>query len=179
MKKHQRLLDKGKIEKLVLSLGFHRINQSRSHREASHRSRLLGEKCRTHALPQVSSPAPVCRLWRHRSRLQDRHRLPPQAIRHVPDRSRCQRHRRPAMRPSQRPFLKTTGRLAAPHDSTFKSRTQSPVCRSTTTSFATWSQTGNSKPESGRMQRKCERLARLCNAFRMLPPPKLRMGRFR
>ena len=42
IKVHQRrLLDKGKIEKLVLSASFHRLQQSRSGREDSHRGRLL------------------------------------------------------------------------------------------------------------------------------------------
>jgi hypothetical protein len=52
MKKHQRrMLDKGKIEKLALSLRSIEFKQPRSHREDPHRNRLLREKCRTHALP--------------------------------------------------------------------------------------------------------------------------------
>ena len=76
MKIHQkRLLDKGKIEKLVIRASLHRLNQSRSGRKDSHRGGLLREKCRAHALPQLPPPTPLCRLGRHRSRLQDRDRF--------------------------------------------------------------------------------------------------------
>ena len=104
MKVHQkRLLDKGKIEKLVVALRSIRFHQSRSGREDSHRGGLLREECRAHALSQVPPPAPVRRLGRHRGRLQDRHRFPSQTVRHVLDGPGSQRHHRPAMLPPQRP----------------------------------------------------------------------------
>ena len=125
MKVHQkRLLDKGKIEKLVAALRSIDLHQPRSRREDSHRSRLLREKCRAHALSQVPPPASVRRLGRHRSRLQDRHRFPPQTVRHVLDRSRSQRHHCPTLLPPQRPVRGLLGGAPGGLTSTSMSRTR-------------------------------------------------------
>ena len=105
MKLHQkRLLDKGKIEKLVLSL-----------RSIDSTNPEVSEKIRTEAdyfernaermrYPEVPPSAPVCRLRRDRSRLQDRDRLPPQTVRHVLDCPRSQRHHCPSMLSPQWPL---------------------------------------------------------------------------
>jgi transposase len=102
MKKHQkRLLNKGKIENLVLTL---RAIDS-TNPEVVEKLRIEAnyfERNAERLLPQVSPPALVCRLGRHRSGMQDRHRLPPQAVRHVLDGSRRQRYRCPAVLPAQR-----------------------------------------------------------------------------
>ena len=57
------------------------IQQPRSRREDPHRSRLLREERRAHALPQVPPPTPLRGLGRHRSRMQNRGRFPSQALR--------------------------------------------------------------------------------------------------
>ena len=102
MKVHQkRLLDKGKIEKLVGVLRSIDTVNPRSGGEDSHRGRLLRKECRAHALPQVPPPAPVCGFGRHRSRMQNRGRLSPQTVRNVLDRPGSQRHPGSPLLPSQ------------------------------------------------------------------------------
>jgi transposase len=85
IKIHQkRLLDKGKIEKLVLSL-----------RSTESTKADVLDKIRTEAdyfEREVPPSAPVCRLWCDRSRMQDCHRFPPETIRHVLDGSGRQLH---------------------------------------------------------------------------------------
>jgi hypothetical protein len=103
MKTHQkRLLDKGKIEKLVLALR----STASTNPEVVDKLRIEADYFEKNAermryLPEVSSSAPLRRLRCHRSWLQDRHRFPAQTVRHVLDRSWCQRHHRAAMLPSQ------------------------------------------------------------------------------
>ena len=80
---------------------LHPSRRSRCGRKDPHRGRLLRQKCRTHALPQVPRAALVCRLWRYRGRLQDRNRLALQTVRDVLDCPRGQRHPRPALLPPQ------------------------------------------------------------------------------
>jgi len=76
MKIHQkRLLDKGKIEKLVDALRAIPAGNPPYGREDSHRGRLLRKKCRADALSQISPPALVCGLGCNRSWMQDGDRL--------------------------------------------------------------------------------------------------------
>jgi len=103
VKVHQkRLLDKGKIEKLVDAR--HHFHQRRTGREDSHRSRLLCQERGANAVSAVSPSTSVCRLGCHRGRLQDCNRLPSQAVRHVLDCPWSQRHSGPSMLSSQRPL---------------------------------------------------------------------------
>ena len=73
------------------------LPQSRHRGEDPHRSRLFRKERRTHALPQVPPPTPLCGLRRHRSRMQNRGRFSPQTFRNVLDRPRSQRHPGPAL----------------------------------------------------------------------------------
>ena len=103
MKVHQRrLLDKGKIEKLVCAL---RAIDS-TNPEVAEKIRIEAEyferNADAHALPQVPPATPLCRLGSDRSRLQDRDRFSAQAVRHVLDGPRSQRNHRSAMLPPQR-----------------------------------------------------------------------------
>src|SRR5437016_13157012 len=70
----------------------HPHRQSPNGREDLHRGRLLREKCRAHALSQVSPPALVCWLGCDRSWMQDGNRLSSQTIGNVLDRPGSQRH---------------------------------------------------------------------------------------
>jgi hypothetical protein len=103
MKVHQkRLLDKGKIEKLVGVL-----------RSIDTANPQMAEKIRTEAdyfernavrmrYPQFSSPAFVCWLGCNRSRMQNSDRLSSQTIGHVLDRPGSQRHPGTTLLSSQR-----------------------------------------------------------------------------
>jgi len=105
MKVHQkRLLDKGRIEKLVLSL-----------RSTESTNAEVLEKIRTEAdyfqrnaermrYPKIPPMAPLRWFWRDRSRLQDRDRLSSQKVRHVLDGQGRQRDHRPPMLPPQWPL---------------------------------------------------------------------------
>ena len=88
--------------------------QSRTRREGSHRGRLLREKRRTDALPNVSPPTPVCWFGRDRGWLQNRDRFSPQAVRNVLDCAGSQRYHRLALLPSQRPLRGLLGVAARP-----------------------------------------------------------------
>ena len=104
MKVHQkRLLDKGKIEKLVVALRSIDSTNPEVVEKIRTEADYFEQKCRAHALPQVPPSAPLRRLGCHRSGLQDRDRFSSQTVRHVLDRPRSQRHHRPAMLPPQRP----------------------------------------------------------------------------
>src|SRR5262249_54792463 len=93
MKAHQkRLLDKGKIEKLVLSLRSTKSTNTEVLEKDTHRGGLLRAQRRAHALPEVPPSAPVHWFRGDRSWLQNRNRLPPKAIWHVLDDSRSKRH---------------------------------------------------------------------------------------
>jgi hypothetical protein len=99
IKVHQkRLLDKGKIEKLV---GMLRALPSRHRGEDPHGSRLFRKERRAHALPQVPPPTPLCGLGRHRGRMQNRGRFSPETFGNVLDRAGSQRHPGPALCLSQ------------------------------------------------------------------------------
>src|ERR1035441_3142649 len=65
---------------------------------------MLRETHRAHALSRIPRAASVRRIRRHRSRLQGHRRLPLQAVRHVLDRARGERHPGIAMLPFQRPL---------------------------------------------------------------------------
>jgi len=65
MKIHRkRLLDRGKIEKLVGALGSIESDNPEV-TENSHRGRLFRAKCRAPAILQVSRPSPICWFRRH------------------------------------------------------------------------------------------------------------------
>ena len=105
MKLHQkRLLDKGKIEKLV---GVLRAIPSRNP-ELTEKIRLeadyFARNAERMALPPVPPSAPFRRLRRHRSRMQNRGRFPPQTRGNVLDRPGSQRHPRPPLHLSQWPL---------------------------------------------------------------------------
>ncbi|MGA2119764.1 MAG: hypothetical protein ABSH56_34085 [Bryobacteraceae bacterium] len=95
----RRLLDKGKIEKLVAALG----SIVSTNPEVTDRIRIEADYFERNAermrYPKFRRLQPVCRLGSHRSRLQDRHRLSAQTVGNVPDRSWSQCHHRPAMLP--------------------------------------------------------------------------------
>ena len=104
MKVHQkRLLDKGKIEKLVSALRFIVSTNPEVAEKIRIEAEYFREKRRPYALPQVPQATPLCWLGRHRSWLQDRDWLSAQTVRYVLDRPRGQCNHRPAMLPSQRP----------------------------------------------------------------------------
>lgn len=89
MKVHQkRLLDKGKIERLVTSIRSLSSDNPEVSEKIRTRGGLLRKERRSHALSQVPPSTPVRRLRRHRSRVQNRDRLPAQAVRYVLDGSR-------------------------------------------------------------------------------------------
>jgi integrase/recombinase XerD len=92
----------------------------------SHRGGLLRAQRRAYALPEVPPSAPVHRLRRHRSCVQNRNRLPPQAIWHVLDDSRSQRDHRLAMLPSQWSLRDLLGGASGSITLTFMSRTRAP-----------------------------------------------------
>src|ERR1700693_6162900 len=114
----------GENRKTRVGAARDRVPQRRSPRKDSHRVGLLRAQRRADALPQVSAPAPVCRLRRDRSRLQDRHRFPPQTVRYVLDPSRRQRHHRATMLPSQQPLRGLLGGPPRSLTSTFMSHTR-------------------------------------------------------
>ena len=130
MRVHQRrLLDKGKIEKLVVALRSIESANPEVAEKIRTEADYFETQRRAHALSQVPPPAPVCRLGRHRSRLQDRNRLPPQAVRDVLDGARRQRHHRPALLPSQRPVRGLLGGAPRGLTSTSMSHTHDPSPR--------------------------------------------------
>src|SRR5438309_840274 len=102
IKAHQhRLLDNGKIEKLVVSL-----------RSFVSKNPEVIEKIRTEAdyfernakrmrCPKFRRQHLFVRSGRHRSRMQNRYRLPPQTVRNVLDGPGSQRYHRSAVLPSQ------------------------------------------------------------------------------
>ena len=87
----------GKDRETRQRVALHCFPPCRSPRKTSHGVGLLRAQCRPHALPQLPPPTPLCRFRRHQSRLQNRHRLPPQTVRHVLDSPRRQRHHRLAL----------------------------------------------------------------------------------
>ena len=124
MKVHQKPLpDKGKIEKLVLSL-----------RTAASTNPEVLEKIRAGAdyfarnaerMRSENPPsAPLCRLWCDRSGLQDCDRLPAKKIRHVPDSPGSQRCHRPPMLSPQRPLRGLPGNTPSRLTFTSISRTR-------------------------------------------------------
>jgi hypothetical protein len=105
MKVHQkRLLDKGKIEKLILSLRSIESANSEVMEKIRTEAGYFERKCRAYALPEIPPPASLRGLRCYRSRLQDCYRFSSQKIRHVLDRPRGQLDRRPAMLSPQRPL---------------------------------------------------------------------------
>jgi hypothetical protein len=124
MKIHQkRLLDKGKIEKLVLSLRSTRSTHTevleKIYTEADYfqrnAERMRYPKFRRQHLFTGSGVIEAgCNC----------NRLPPKAIWHVLDDSRSQRHHRLAMLPSQWPLRDLLGGTSSSMTSTFMSRTQ-------------------------------------------------------
>ncbi len=105
IKIHQkRLLDKGKIEKLVAALRALPSRHSRPRAEDPHGSRLFRNEHRAHALPPVSPPTPLRGLRRHRSRMQNRCRLAIQAVGNVLVCPRSQCRPRLALLPPQWPL---------------------------------------------------------------------------
>ena len=102
IKVHQkRLLDKGKIEKLVGVLRALPFRYPAIAEKIPHGSRLFRKERRAHALPQIPPPTPLCGLGRHRSRMQNRGRFSPETFGNVLDRPRSQRHPGPALCLSQ------------------------------------------------------------------------------
>jgi hypothetical protein len=104
-KVHQkRLLDKGKIEKLVLAI---RSLQS-TNPEVPEKIRTEADYFARHAermrYPKVPPSPPVHRLRCDRGWLQNRNRLPPKAVWHVPDDSRRQLDHRLTLLSSQPSF---------------------------------------------------------------------------
>src|SRR5579885_1693630 len=108
-------------------VALYQIHQYRSYGKDSHRGRLLRAQRRAYALPKVSPSAPVHWFRGDRSWLQNRNRFPPKAIWHVLDDSRCQRHHRLEMLPSQRPLRNLLGGASGCMTSTFMSRTRRRV----------------------------------------------------
>jgi hypothetical protein len=125
MRVHQkRLLDKGKIEKLVAAIAaIHSSNP-----EVAEKIRLEADYFRRNAErmrhPGFRAQPPVRGLRRHRSRLQGGHRLTPQKIRYVLDCARSQRHPRPPLLPPQRPLRGLLGSPEGCLTLTSASRTQ-------------------------------------------------------
>ena len=110
IKVHQRrLLDKGKIEKLVAALRSIDTDNSEVAEKLRTEADVLREECGAHAVSKVPPSAPVCRLRCNRSGLQDRNRFPAQTVRNVLDGPRSQRYHRPAMLQPQRPVRRLLG----------------------------------------------------------------------
>jgi len=103
MKVHQQLLEKGKIEKLVLSLRSIGADNPDVARRFAPRQ-ITSKEMRGVCAIQVSPSTSVGWLGCDRSRLQDGNRLPPQTIWNVLDRARSQRDSRSALLSSQPPL---------------------------------------------------------------------------
>ena len=104
MKKHQRLLDKGKIEKLVLTLRSIDSTNPEVVEKLRIETNYFERNAERMRYPRFRRQHLICRLGRHRSGMQSCNRLAPQAVRHVLVGARRQRHPRSAVLPAQRPI---------------------------------------------------------------------------
>jgi hypothetical protein len=98
---HQRSLDQGEIEKLVGDLRSIPATNPEVIDKLRVEAGYFEKNAERMSNPEFRSQHLYYRLGRHRSRMQDRDRFPPQTIRHVLDRSQRQRHHRPALLPAQ------------------------------------------------------------------------------
>jgi len=105
IKAHQkRLLDQGKIEKLVAKLRSIPSDNPEVAEKIRTEAGYFERNAERHAIPEVSSPAPFCGLGRYRSRMQNGDRFSPQTVRNVLDRPGGQRHPGSALLLSQWPL---------------------------------------------------------------------------
>jgi hypothetical protein len=106
---HQDLLDHCKIQKAGDVSAINPGVVCRTCRKAPDRGGVLSQERPAHALSKVPSPTSVRRYRRHRSRLQDRDWFSLQAVRHVLDCARRQRHPGSALFAVQRPLRALLG----------------------------------------------------------------------
>ena len=126
MKVHQkRLLDKGKIEKLVAALRLVRHANPDVIAKLRTEAEYFEKNADRMRYPRFSKPALVCWLRGYRGRLQNRYWLAIKAVRNVLDGTRRQRHPGTPLLPSQCPLRGLLGRTPGGVASTFMSRTQS------------------------------------------------------
>jgi hypothetical protein len=120
---HQHFLDDGKIEKLVAKLR----SLSPDNRELAAAVRIEANYFQRNAermrYPKFRKQNLFCRLRRYRSRMQNRDRLPPQALRHVLDRSRSQRRHCAPLLPPQPPVWRLPGAWSPLTIAPYRSRT--------------------------------------------------------
>ena len=100
VKQVQKKLDAGKIESLVKTLHAFPPSTDELAKLLTTEAEYFARNA-AYAIPQIPCRSPVHRLWCHRGRLQNCHRIAIETIWNVLDRPRSQLHPRPPMQPAE------------------------------------------------------------------------------